>query len=713
MPERSFSKEVQSLRNRDGEIFRGEGVLAVAKALLQSGVSYIGGYQGSPISHMMDVLNDAAEIRRELGVHFENAASEAAAAAMLAASIHYPLRGAVTWKSTVGTNVAADALANVASAGVRGGALIIVGEDYGEGSSIMQERAHAFATKSQIWLLDPRPNLPAIVDAVEQGFELSEATNTPVMLMLRIRACHVYGSFIAKDNQQGHYNAHHPLEEAVFDYNKVVLPPSSYQQEQLKISERWPRAVRFISAKNLNQSLPGDCVDIGIIVQGGIYNALNRSLEILSLADALGNSKIPIYLLTVTYPLIPEEIRAFCAGKKAVLVIEEGQPNYIEQSIKADLHGTGIDTRIHGKDLLPTAGEYKTRILISGITRFLNGATPAGVSLATMESAQQQATREISDSQTALEFPVPARPPGFCIGCPERPLFSALKLVQQELGEFHVSGDIGCHLFSTLPPFNIGQHTVGYGLGLASSSGLAPNFAKPLISIMGDGGFWHNGLTSGVANAVFNGDNGVLLIVDNGYAAATGHQAIPSTDQARSGNPVQMTIEKAVRGVGAQWVRTIPSYDVKQMVTTLTEAISQSPPGLKIIISQGECQLARQRRVKQAHQEALDCGARALRVRLGIDPDICTGDRACVRLSGCPSLTVKDNPDPLADGPVAVIDNQCVGCGNCGVMAHQAGLCPSFFEATIINNPSWRERTISNVRQWVIGALQGSEPRTR
>ncbi|MDP6951078.1 MAG: indolepyruvate ferredoxin oxidoreductase subunit alpha [Arenicellales bacterium] len=713
MAERSFSKEVQSLRKGEGEVFRGEGVLAVTKALLQSRVSYIGGYQGSPISHMMDVLNDAAEIRRELGVHFENAASEAAAAAMLAASIHYPLRGAVTWKSTVGTNVAADALANVASAGVRGGVLIIVGEDYGEGSSIMQERTHAFAAKSQIWLLDPRPDLPAIVDAVETGFELSEATNTPVMLMLRIRTCHVYGSFVSKDNRPGHYNAHHPLEQAVFDYNKVVLPPSSYQQEQLKITERWPEALRFISENKLNQSLPGDYVDIGIIVQGGIYNALNRALETLDLADAVGNSKIPIYVLTVTYPLIPEEIRTFCIDKKAVLVIEEGQPNYIEQSIKATLHGTDIHTRIHGKDLLPAAGEYKARILLNGVTEFLHHAAPAGINLATMKSAQQQVTQEIPDSQTALGFPVPARPPGFCVGCPERPLFSALKLVQQELGEFHISGDIGCHLFSTLPPFNIGQHTVGYGLGLASSSGLAPNFAKPLISIMGDGGFWHNGLTSGVANAVFNGDNGVLIIIDNGYAAATGHQAIPSTDQARSGRSVQMTIEKAVRGVGARWVRTVPSYNVKQMVTTLTEAITQSPPGLKIIISEGECQLARQRRVKRAHREALDCGARAQRVRLGIDPDVCTGDRACIRLSGCPSLTVKDNPDPLAEGPVTVIDDQCVGCGNCGVIAHQAGLCPSFFEATIINNPSWLERVISHVRRRVIGTLHASEPRGR
>src|SRR5512146_2520785 len=200
MAERSFVEEVKKLKLGAGEVFSGEGILAVTKALLESGVAYVAGYQGAPISHLMDVLADAQGILGELGVHFEHSASEATAAATLAASVNYPLRGAVTFKSTVGTNVASDALANLASGGVTGGALIVVGEDYGEGSSIMQERSHAFAMKSQIWLLDPRPNLPSIVAAVEQGFALSEATRTPVMLELRIRSCHVHGEFVCEDN---------------------------------------------------------------------------------------------------------------------------------------------------------------------------------------------------------------------------------------------------------------------------------------------------------------------------------------------------------------------------------------------------------------------------------------------------------------------------------------------------------------------------------
>ncbi|UCE32826.1 MAG: indolepyruvate ferredoxin oxidoreductase, partial [Burkholderiales bacterium] len=190
MAERSFAREVQQLRVPPGTVFRGEGILAVTKALLESGVGYVAGYQGAPISHLVDVLSDAREILDELGVHFENSASEAAAAASLSASVMYPIRGAATWKSTVGTNVASDALANLASGGVTGGALIVVGEDYGEGSSIMQERTHAFAMKSQIWLLDPRPDLATIVDMVGYAFGLSEASNTPVIMGLRVRACH-------------------------------------------------------------------------------------------------------------------------------------------------------------------------------------------------------------------------------------------------------------------------------------------------------------------------------------------------------------------------------------------------------------------------------------------------------------------------------------------------------------------------------------------
>jgi indolepyruvate ferredoxin oxidoreductase, alpha subunit len=231
--ERSFHREIESLKLGKGEVFHGEGILAVTKALLQSGVSYVGGYQGAPVSHLIDVMVQARDYLGELGVHVEPCTNEASAAAMLSASIMYPVRGAVTWKSIVGTNVASDALSNLASPGVRGGALIVVGEDYGEGASVVQERTHAFAMKSALWLMDPRPDLESLVRCVEKSFELSEASGTPVMLDLRIRACHLQGSFVAGDNVAPAISMKRPLAEpAPHDYGLISHPPSTYAHER-------------------------------------------------------------------------------------------------------------------------------------------------------------------------------------------------------------------------------------------------------------------------------------------------------------------------------------------------------------------------------------------------------------------------------------------------------------------------------------------------
>ena len=498
MAERSFAKEVQDLRIGAGQEFRGEGILAITKALLECGVGYVGGYPGAPVSHLIDVLSDAQEILGELGVHFEANASEAAAAAMLAASVNYPIRGAVTFKGPVGANVAADALANLSSGGVTGGALVIWGEDYGEGSSIMQERTHAFATKSQLWLLDPRPNLPSIVKAVRDGFELSEASHTPVILEVRIRARHVYGAFEAEDNRPPPLTVREALENPRRRTDRIALPPNTYRHEMEKVTERMPAALDFIQARGLNERFGRDAV-IGIILQGGMYNGAVRALQRLGLADAYGESDIPLYVLNVTHPLVDPEVLAFCEGKKAVLVVEEGQPAYIEDAIAAILYRAGATCRLAGKGTLPMAGEYTGAVLMEGVTRFLRDHGAEHLPDAERAPNEEQAGTEIPD----LSGVVPIRPPGFCTGCPERPIFAATKLVEEELGAHHIASDIGCHLFSILPPFEIGSTTMGYGLGPASAAGLSAEGARRSISFIGDGGFWHNGLTSSVGNAVY------------------------------------------------------------------------------------------------------------------------------------------------------------------------------------------------------------------
>ena len=712
--ERSFAKEIENLSLGAGESFHGEGILAVTKAILQSGVSYVGGYQGAPVSHLIDVMVQAAPQMSELGIHVEPCTNEASAAAMLGASIMYPVRGAVTWKSIVGTNVAADALSNLSSPGVMGGALIVIGEDYGEGASVIQERTHAYAMKSAIWLMDPRPNLETIVACTEAAFELSEASSTPVMMELRIRACHVQGSFVAKDNRAAAISMRELLEKpAEHDYQRLSHPPVTFSHEKRKYDERMPAARKFILASGLNETMPGEHESVGIVVQGGVYNALIRALHELGLAKADGTSAIPLFVLNVVYPLVPEQLVEFAEGKQALLIVEEGQPEYIEHEIGSILRRQGIAITLAGKDCLPMAGEYRAEVLLDGVATFLKSHLPVLGNQLGAQNYAEEVEKLKAEALQALSRPVPARPPTFCTGCPERPFFAALKLAQPTIGKVHYSADIGCHSFATFAPFNFGNSILGYGMSLASNASVASFQQRQPLAVMGDGGFWHNGLLSGVTSRLMNGGNGVLVIMKNGYTSATGTQeVISSPDQKlklasaeRSATHGESTIEDALRGVGVKWLRTVHTYKVEKMRKTLVDAFSTSFKGLKVIVAEGECQLERQRRIRPIRKSALAKGERVVRTRFGVDDETCTGDHSCMRLSGCPTLTIKTSSDPLKTDPVAHVTNGCVGCGLCGELAHAATLCPSFWRAEVISNPNWWDRFKARCNRLLTGSV--------
>jgi indolepyruvate ferredoxin oxidoreductase, alpha subunit len=387
------------------------------------------------------------------------------------------------------------------------------------------------------------------------------------------------------------------------------------------------------------------------------------------------------------------------------------------------------------------SGEYSVDVLRKGLRDFIGkwtpqllaapaGAGPAGVARdGGVGQAAPGGASAVGDSAApggrapVAEIPlipaarlaalVPPRPSGLCTGCPERPFFSAMKLLQREIGPLHISADIGCHSFATLPPFNMGNSIMGYGLGAAGASALGTEGGKRAVAVMGDGGFWHNGLTSGIGNAVFNKHDDLTVVIDNGYSAATGGQDILSSRAPNPHREGNHTIETAVKGVGVQWVRRVHTYDIQGTLQVLREALSTGFRGPKVVIAEGECQLNRQRRVKPLMKKAIKDGERVVRERFGVDPDTCTGDHSCIRLSGCPSLTVKKNPDPLRTDPVAHVDNSCVGCGVCGEVAHAAVLCPSFYRAELVYNPSGWDRLIAGLRRAVIGFFQRRSERKR
>ena len=257
----------------------------------------------------------------------------------------------------------------------------------------------------------------------------------------------------------------------------------------------------------------------------------------------------------------------------------------------------------------------------------------------------------------------------------------------------------------------------GVGAAGAAAPNAVPGSApagKRAIAVMGDGGFWHNGLSSGIVNSVFNRSDNLTLIIDNNYSSATGGQDIPSSRAVNASRSTGHEIEQAVRGVGVDWVQTVRrTYDLKAMMGALREALTTQTPGPKVLIAQSECMLNKQRREKKQVRKALADGRRVVRERFGVDPDTCTGDHSCIRLSGCPSLSVRTNPDPLRSDPVAMVIDSCVGCGNCGEVAHAAVLCPSFYRAQIVSNPTRWDRLRQRLRGLVIGGLQRVEARRR
>ena len=256
-----------------------------------------------------------------------------------------------------------------------------------------------------------------MVDLVEHAFALSEASNMPAIMELRIRACHVRGTFTARDNVAPRLSTRALIAEpAGFDYMRLAHPPVTFRHEKLKVEQRIPVAQRYIAEHRLNETFDGDLQQLGIVVQGGLYPALIRALQRVGLANGFGDSRIPLHVLNVTYPLVPSELSTFCTGKAAVLVLEEGYPEYVEKDLLLALRRLDVQTPVHGKDLLPTAGEYTVEAMVPALVAYLERhASDIDTAPARAWLAANAARR--ADVAQALG-PLPARPPQCRPGLP-------------------------------------------------------------------------------------------------------------------------------------------------------------------------------------------------------------------------------------------------------------------------------------------------------
>jgi len=715
------TEAIEQLHLGEGQRLYGDGALVTVKALLESGISYLGGYPGAPVSNLTDVAEDALDLLEEMGIFYARNTNEAAAAALLKASINHPVRGAVCWK-VVGTNVAADVLAHIASSGVRGGCVIFVGEDYGCTSTTVAEKSLSYGVHLSIPVLDPRCDSEHLAQLVRLAFPLSEACSMPVLFVLRTRVGNMAGAMRTLDNRPPAISTKRPLEAIVQTVETVPLPPFSQVQERDKAQRRLPAAEGYIEENHLNELIPGGASGgRGIIAHGLITDVVLRGLERLGEADATGKSSIPILSLHALHPLASSQLLQFLSDKNEVMILDEGIPALLEDGIRALAQKHGVSARLLGKGLVPDAGEYTPDVVKAGLEAFLTrGAKPVGqersVAIALErrrlascpEPAEEGAGDQLlpyepkQDQQPAL----PQRPPLFCTGCPERPVFGAIKLFQRTHDvEFEYAGDISCAAMATYPPFEVLGSITGMGTGLAASLALSKLSRQKTVYVVGDGTTWAQALTTCIANAQLNSQDAIVIVLENFWTAMTGHQPNPSSRLGPGGKPL-MDIEKTLRAMGQTWLRVVDPYNFGHMLRALEEAYRDSSPRLKVIISRAECELEKQRRVRRFRQKRLRAGRRIAVRRLGVDAEVCTGDRSCIGYSGCPSMGIRQSPSPLRSTSAVQIDADCTGCRLCGEIAEVARLCPSFYAAVRVKNPSPWERFRRSIESLFIAPLK-------
>ena len=690
MAEVSFAKEIESLRLGAGETFYGEGILAVTKALLQSGVAYVGGYQGAPVSHLLDVLVQSEDLLADLGIHLETCTNEAAAAAMLGASINYPLRGAVTWKSIVGTNVAADALSNLASPGVQGGALIIVGEDYGEGASVIQERTHAFALKSSLWLIDPRPDLPTLVRAVEKGFELSEA----LQHARHPRAAHPRLPHVRQLPRQGQRGG--PLlRQGPPGAGQLQLRSPEPSAGDLPPGSRQVRAAAARGAEvhpsstSLNERMGPADGDIGIIVQGGLFNVLNGRLALAGLSDVDGTVALPTLVLNVVHPLVPDEIATFCAGKKAVLIVEEGAPDFLEQAIGQILRKADLNTRLIGKDLLPMAGEYTPLVVGKGLAAF---CARYGRARRPSISGLPGSTRSRPRSTRPSARRCRPRPPTFCTGCPERPVFSAMKLLRQEMGRcMSRPTSAATRLRPSRPSTRATRSSATACRSPQPRRCRARSRRAPSAS-------WATAASGITASSPASPapsstrTTSVLVVMNNGYSSATGQQDILSSKEEQDGRGKGLDIEAALKSLGVPWIKRVRTYGVAGVVNTLREALrtgtrasrSSSPTANASSRASGASGPSWRRWWRPASAWCVRASGSTRRCARATTP--ASASPAAPRSPSSPTRT-RCAPIPSRTSTMTASAAACAARSS-----HAAQLCPSFAQIDIIQNPSLGDR---------------------
>ena len=671
----------------------------LVKGALESGVSLMTGYPGSPLAEVFDVLHRSAKLLTSNGIVAQIANNEALSIARLNGSQMADMR-AIAFMKSVGLHVASDALAISNIAGTTGGAVVVVGDDTWSHSTQVPADSRFMARHLYMPLLEPA-TWQELKDWVRCAFEISEAANLYVCYLSTQNQADGGGNVALHPNRYPVTNRNAQIEldtTLINGDDRVVLPPDTSRLEVETLRERLPTALETAKQLELNQIRYPQRSRIGFVTSGFSYCYLEHALLELNL-----NGEIPILKLGMTHPLDPDILREFVEQVDELYIIEEKRP-VLENEIKALLtqmyQADNINrfVKVWGKQFpdglpgIPVAAGLDASLLIERLTPLFS---------------------KIETRQNPLNAPqgnikIPQRTPTFCPGCPHRDSSSVLLEITKQFMDkgymkkrhntqpvdlvFH--GDIGCYSMLKYEPFPRLMHNLSaMALGGGTGAGIDPFIVNKQIVFMGDSTFFHGGM-SAISDSIKNNQDITYIILDNQTTAMTGHQPTPAGEVDILGEPTfAQDIEKVVQGLagnsGIDIVRTNPE-DRLNYKKYLEKTILK--PGVKIVVADKECAITYQRRLRREKQKIKQRdGFLKVEKHINITPEVCEFCLACTESTGCPALKIIDTD---YGNKIAIDRSNCVSDGAC---ARIKSACPSFEEVVITRKRPPRPRETLSV----------------
>lgn len=587
---------------------------AIARGILEAGISVVTTYPGTPASEIGDSIS---AIAKDAGLYMEYSVNEMVAVQVAAGAANCGVR-ALTAMKHVGLNVAADMVMTLAYVGVRGGYVIVTADDPECYSSQNEQDNRFYALLSNLPCLEPSDPQEA-KNMTVTAIEISEKLELPVLLRTTTRVSHTRGPVqygqIVKPNLEGKF---------VRDMKRLVMVPAFSRPKHDVLLKKVAEA-KEISEKSPHNRVVKKGGEIGIISSSSAFNYALEATNLLGL-------KAGFLKLGMTHPLPEKMITEFLRSYGKVVIVEELEP-YLEMQIKALAKDNVLDVEISGKmttHLFPREGELSTRLVTSGLSEVTGKKVPIDF-------------LKIDEKASEVTKGLPSRPPILCAGCPHRASYFVIKQVGGDKAVY--PDDIGCYALGIAPPLNIGDIMICMGASVGVAQGISKVTERETIATLGDSTFFHAAIP-GLVNAVYNNSKIVVAVLDNQATAMTGHQPHPGTGVTGMQTLVQkVLVEKVAEGCGVKYVKVVDPFKTKEAAAVLRGALQQ--PGPAVVVFRSPCTLMDLRAKRRK-------GTKIVRAKI---TDKCTNCMACIKLLGCPAI--------FRDDKVTINESLCAGCGLC------------------------------------------------